>query len=234
MIRKLESIGQLSAAEKAAIALLPMDIQELAENVEIMTEGDRPSRCCLLIEGMACRFKVLGGGERQIMAFHTPGDIPDLQSLHLTTMDHSVGTLTPVTVAFIPHAALKALMADQPGIGDLLWKDTLIDGSIFREWLANIGRRFAHARIAHLFCELFCRMKAVELVNDQSMVLPITQVELADALGLTSVHVNRVLQDLRRDGLIESVGRNVKIIDWPRLKQVGGFDDSYLHIQKAA
>lgn len=231
LIRKLQSIGQLTPAEEAAISRLAMDLRTVQENADIVREYDTATECCVLIDGMLCRYKLLDEGQRQILSFHTPGDIPDLQSLHLKVMDHSVGTLTPATVALVPHTVLRDLIAAHPGIGSLLWRDTLIDASIFREWLLNIGRRFAHARIAHLFCELFCRLNAVGLADDSRMVLPLTQTELGDALGLSSVHVNRMLQDLRKDGLIESQGRNVKITDWPRLQQVGGFDPSYLHLR---
>ena len=136
-------------------------------------------------------------GKRQILSFHISGDIPDLQSLHLSVMDHSLGTLIPCKLAFIQHDDLRSLMRNHPRLGDLFWRDTLIDAAVFRQWVVNVGRRQALARMAHLLCELLVRLRAVELVEDHAFDLPVTQAELADALGISNVHVNRVLQDLR-------------------------------------
>ena len=168
------------------------------------------------------------------MSFHMPGDIPDLLSFQLHVMDHSLGTLTRSVVGFIPHGAIRKLIRDHPGVGDLLWRDTLIDGSVFREWLVGVGRRSAHARIAHLLCELYVKMRSLGLADEAGFMLPVSQVELSDALGLSAVHVNRVLQDLRRDGLISGQARKMMIGDWAGLKQAGEFDPLYLHIQHAA
>jgi CRP-like cAMP-binding protein len=145
-------------------------------------------------------------------------------------MDHSLGTLTPCRVAFIAHAALHAITRAYPSVMALFWRDTLIDAGIFREWLTGVGRRTAHQRIAHLFCEIHIRLKAVGLANGDGFELPITQAELADSLGLSTVHVNRVLQDLRRDGLIQSRGKYLAVTDWRTLEEVAGFDPRYLHV----
>jgi CRP-like cAMP-binding protein len=160
-----------------------------------------------VVEGFACSYKHSHEGKRQIMFFYIPGDIPDLQSLHLEVMDHNIGTLTPTKAAFIPHAALHDLIQRHPGLAAAFWRDTLIDGAIFREWVINVGRRDAYARLAHLLCELVARLSAVGLVTDWSFLLPVTQAELGDATGLSTVHVNRVLQELRGNGLITSKGR---------------------------
>jgi CRP-like cAMP-binding protein len=234
LIRKLESIGFLTPEEKAALAGLPLDVRSFPAGADLVREGDEPSQCCLIVDGLAARYKLTGEGQRQIMSFHWAGDVPDLQSLHLRQMDHSVGAITRTTAAFIHHDAIHRLIAAYPGIGSLLWRDTLIDAAIFREWLTGVGRRSAYARIAHLICELFMRARAVGLTHDNSLELPITQAELGDALGLSSVHVNRVLQELRGDGLIQSQGRMLVIADWPGLEAAGDFDPTYLHIQKLA
>ena len=229
LLAKLESIAELSAEDKQALMALPMASATFGADADIHREGDRPSRCCLLVDGFVCRYRLLGSGQRQIISFHTPGDIFDLQSLHLAVMDHSAAALVPSQVAFIPHQALQELIRQYPRIAAALWREALIDAAIFREWIVGLGRRTAYGRIAHLFCELAHKLKAVGLAEDTIFELPITQVELADALGLSSVHVNRVLQQLRADGLIRWQGSILAILDWERLKQAGEFDPAYLH-----
>lgn len=169
------------------------------------------------------------GGRRQIMSFHIAGEIPDLQSLHLRTMDHSLSTLTSCKLAFISHQALRGLFERHPRLAGVFWRVTLIEAAIFREWVVNIGRRQAPARVAHLLCELFLRHRAVGLAKGQSFKLPITQTELADALGLSNVHVNRTLQELRAQGLIGERNHVLKILSWEGLTQLGEFDPAYLH-----
>jgi CRP-like cAMP-binding protein len=235
LIRKLESIAPLSDDERQAIVTLPMTIRDLNADQDIIRDQDRPSQCCLIIEGFACRYKVLPGGKRQIFSFHTPGDIPDLQSLHLQVMDHSLGTLVRSKVGFIPHETVQEFIRAHPRIGDIFWRDTLIDAAIFREWVANIGRREAYERIAHLFCELFMRLRAIGLNDGNSFPMPITQSELADATGLSTVHVNRTMQDLRASGLIKTTKKGVvTILDWEALQKAAEFDPTYLHLQKRA
>jgi CRP-like cAMP-binding protein len=232
LIRKLESITSLSADEKHGILTLPLATKRVPADTDLVREGDRPSECCLMVEGLACRYKLTDEGKRQIMSFHIDGDIPDLQSLHLRVMDHSLGTLTPSTVAFVAHQSLRDLMQRYPRIGDAFWRDTLIDAAVFREWMVGLGRRSAHQRIAHLLCEMLVRYRAVGLTDGYSYDLPITQSELGDALGVSTVHVNRVLQDLRKDGLIVLRGGRVSAPDWEGLKAAGEFDPTYLHLDR--
>ena len=231
LIRKLETIAELSPADREALSRLPLRIELIAENNDIVREGDSPSDCCLILDGFVARYKVLGEGQRQIFSFHIPGDIPDVHSLHLEIMDHSLGALTRCRVAYIPHSVMMDLIEKHPRLAWAFWRDTLIDAAVFREWLAGVGRRSAHQRIAHLFCEVYVRLRAVGLADELKFELPITQVELADALGLSSVHVNRVLQDLRKEGLIASTATSTQIRDWERLKAAGDFDPAYLHLR---
>jgi CRP-like cAMP-binding protein len=224
-----------SDAEKRAIAALPVTLRDLKADEDIVREQDRPSQCCVLLEGFACRYKVMPGGRRQISSFHIPGDIPDLQSIHLQIMDHSLGTMVASKAAFISHDKIRAFIRAHPRIGDVLWRDTLIDAAIFREWVANVGRREAYQRLAHLLCEVYVRLKAVGLTKGQAYTMPVTQAELADATGLSTVHVNRTLQELRGDGLISTPKNNrVVIEDWEGLQKAGEFDPTYLHIEKLA
>jgi CRP-like cAMP-binding protein len=221
LIRKLESIAVLSDEERQAILCLPLRVSTLGADQDIVREGDRASECCVIIDGFACRYKLLHDGRRQIMSFHISGDIPDLQSLHLNVMDHSLGTLTPSTVGSVPHESVRELIKQCPVIGDLFWRDTMIDSAVFREWMVGMGRRSAYARIAHLLCEILIRLKAVGLESDHACELPVTQNELGDALGLSTVHVNRTLQELRGDGLITLRGTLLKIENWEGLKKAG-------------
>jgi CRP-like cAMP-binding protein len=232
LVRKLESIGDVSADEKAAIYELPMQVRTLADGEDIVLEGERPSQCCLILTGFVFRYKLLPEGRRQIFSFHTPGDFPDLQSLHLKTMDHSVATLAESRLGFIEHLYLRELIRHFPDLGSLLWRDTLIDAAIFREWMMGIGRRSAHQRIAHLLCEMALRLEAVGLTHDYNYQFPITQVEMGDALGLTDVHVNRILRSLREEQLVISHRAGIRILDWEGLKALGEFDPTYLHQTK--
>jgi CRP-like cAMP-binding protein len=195
-------------------------------------DGDRPSRSCLVLDGFAATYKMTGDGKRQIMAFHSPGDIPDLQSLQLKVLDSSLGTLTACKVGFIQHEVLRDLCRRYPRINDALWRETLINAAIFRRWMTNIGRRDAYNRIAHLFCEWIVRLRAVGLVRDRVCDFPMTQNELADATGISTVHVNRVLQELRGNGLITLKAGTLTILDWEQLKQAGDFDAAYLHLDR--
>jgi CRP-like cAMP-binding protein len=231
LVAKLESIFTLMQEERQALADLPMQVQGVRADQDIVREGDRPSRSCLLLEGFACRYKATGEGKRQIMSFHIPGEIPDLHSLHLKTMDHSLQTITPCKVGFITHEVVQDLCNRYPRIGSALWRETLIDGAIFREWMINIGRRDAYARACHLFCEMMTRMRAVGLAQDHTCELPITQGELADALSISTVHANRVLQDIRKDRLISLTKKTLKVLDWEGLKRAGEFDPTYLHLE---
>jgi len=232
LIRKLESIADLSEAEKQALFAMPMTIRKLGADEDIVRDGDRPTECCLLVTGFACRYKLTQEGKRQIMSFHIPGDIPDVQSLFLDVMDHSLGTLVPSTIGAIPHEVIYDLTRRYSGIAAALWRDTLIDAAVFREWMVGIGRRSAYTRIAHVLCELLVRFRAIGMAENHAAELPVTQAEIGDALGLSTVHVNRVLQELRGDGLITLRGRTLIANDWEGLKQAGEFDPNYLHLKK--
>ena len=234
LVRKLESIATLSPEEREAIQSLPVKTRTLPPRQDIVRDGDKPSQCCLILDGWACRYKLVGDGQRQIFSFHVAGDTPDLQSLHIHTMDHSLCTITQATIGFIPHESLRDLTARFPGLAAVLWRDTLIDAGIFREWMASMGRRSAFQRVAHLFCELYLKLQAVGLATSYRCPLPVTQTDLSDALGLSSVHVNRVLQEMRGKGLITLRGRTLVLEAWDELLRVSAFDPTYLHLEKRA
>ncbi|GEP04456.1 Crp/Fnr family transcriptional regulator [Methylobacterium oxalidis] len=234
LVRRLESIATLSDEERQAILSLPARTRVLKAGHDIVREGDKPSHCCLILSGWAYRYKLIDQGRRQIFSFHIPGDIPDLQSLHIHTMDHSAATLTESTLAFLPHENLLDLTTRFPSLAAILWRETLIDAAIFREWMVGMGRRTAFERIAHLFCELYLKLQAVGLAQSYRCALPITQIDLGDALGLTNVHVNRVLKEMREQGLITLRGGTLVIESWDELIGACGFDPTYLHLEKRA
>lgn len=232
LLRKLGTIAELSAVEIAAIEALPMLVRDLRSGQNIVREGDRPTQCCVVLSGNAFRYKILSEGRRQILSFHIAGDVPDLQSLYLEVLDHSLATFTPSRVAFIPHDAVRNLLHTHCRVADAMWREMLIDASIFREWVANIGRRSAEGRLAHVLCEMYEKSRHVGLASGPTFSLPVTQEELGDAMGLSTVHVNRTMMELRRKNLIKTPRGAVMIHDWEGLKEAGGFDPAYLHFKQ--
>jgi len=229
LIRRLQISTPIDAADVKALEHLPVIARDLPAHSAIVREGERPGQSCLLIEGFACRSKTTDAGKRQILSIHIPGDLPDLQSLHLPVMDHDVTTLSRSTVGIISHEALRTLARERPTVAEALWRETLIDAAVFREWIVNVGRRSAVVRLAHLLSEIGTRLQRLGLAAGDRFELPMTQLDIADALGLTPVHVNRVVQELRRSGLLELRKHSVFLPDLPRLKELGDFDDLYLH-----
>lgn len=233
LIRKLNLRCELGSAACAAIEATPFVLAENEAGDYVVRDGHAPtSYCSLLIEGLAIRHKITGGGNRQILAIETPGDFLDLQHLFLDTADHSVEALTPLRVAQVDRAALRSLALDHRSIGEALWTEALIEASVTREWLANIGRREGRARIAHLLCELALRAEAVGISPENLLTLPLTQEQIGDVTGLTAIHVNRMLKALVGDGLIEQSGRHIRILDRKRLAETGDFNPRYLHLDQ--
>jgi CRP-like cAMP-binding protein len=232
MITKLESISSLTEEERDAVESLPVRVQALKADHHIIRDGDTATHCCLILEGWAFRYKILGEGKRQIFSFHIGGDIPDLQSLHIPLMDHSLATMTDATVAFIPHEAVRDLTYRFPRVAAVLWRDTLVDAGIFREWMMCMGRRSAYDHLAHLFCELYLKQEAVGLAGEHRCSLPMTQADLGDATGLSNVHINRTLQEMRAKGLITLRSNTLVIQAWDELVRAAEFDESYLHLRK--
>jgi CRP-like cAMP-binding protein len=230
-LRKLDSIHALDQDDREAVNRLPLQIASLKADQDIVREGDRPSRSCFLMDGLACWSKSTGAGKRQILSFQIPGDLPDMQSIHLTTLDSTLATLSPCRVAFIQHEPLLGICRQRPNVASAFWRMTLVDAAIFREWVTNIGSRQAYGRISHLLCEMVVRLGAVGLADDHVCELPITQGELADATGLSTVHVNRTLQALRRRKLIRWKDSKFEVLDWEGLQEAGDFNASYLHLR---
>jgi CRP-like cAMP-binding protein len=233
LIRRIESIAlfELRDAERAALAALPMQIADFEPHQDIAVEHDRPSRSFAVLSGIVASYKTTQKGERQVMAYHVPGDVPDFESLYLEVLDFSLAAATPCRVGFIRHDAIRSLLEAHPRLVSVFWRATLIDGALAREWMLNNGRREAYARMAHLLCELMVRLEVVGLAQDHACSLPLTQPELADALGITSVHVNRTIRDLKAAGLITFRNRHLTVHDWDGLVAAAEFDPTYLHLR---
>lgn len=229
LFRKLQRLAQIDEADRQAIRDLPFIVRDVRPGEYLVREGERPTSCCVMLAGYACRHKTTGGGGRQIVSFHVPGDILDLQHLLLPHADHNLQAITAGTYACLPIADLRKIAVERTTIGAALWRDTLIDASIFREWVLNVGRRDAKARIAHMICEFATRRAAAGLGGPEQLALPLTQEQIADATGLTAVHVNRMLAVLGAEGLVSRDRRPAQIIDWQGLRRAAGFDPHYLH-----
>ena len=232
LVRKLTYRVKLDADERAAVLALPFTIKNVERNHIIVREHDRATHSCLMLHGYSVRTKIVGTGNRQIVAVHMKGDMVDLQNSLLQIADHNVQMLTAGRVAMIPREAVIRLTLERPKIGHAMWIDTLVEGSISREWIANVGRRDARTRIAHLLCEFSLRLKVTGMGAEAGYELPMTQEQIADTTGLTSVHVNRTMRALEAEGLIERTNpRVVQIGDWRKLAEVGDFDSTYLHLR---
>jgi len=230
LARRWSRRSALNDADRAALLALPYTRRTFGKDAYVVREGEQATECSILLQGMAFRQKLLRDGARQIISFHIPTEFVDLQNGLLGTADHSVQSLNRSAFAAIPRSALMELSDSRPAIRTAMWIDTLIDASIFREWVVNVGRRDSRARIAHLLCELIVRLQSIGAGNGEEMFdFPVTQEQLADATGLTSVHTNRTLQSLRREGLIQLSARSLTVIDWEGLRAAGDFDELYLH-----
>ena len=229
----LQLYGALSADEQRVVESLVVSTRATVTGEDLVVEGDAPAQCRVLLQGQAFRHKTLPDGRRQIMSFHIPGDVCDLQGFFLS-MDHNVTALTPGEVGLIPYAKLAEIMDAYPSIARGFWRTSLVEAAIFREWMVGMGRRSAYARIAHLFCEMVVRMRAAGLVHNNRCLFPITQQHLSDSLGLSAVHTNRTLQALRGEGLLSFQGGELVVLDWPGLKAAGEFEAGYLHQSETA
>jgi CRP-like cAMP-binding protein len=226
---RLEAIGQLSSDDRARLAALPFNVRNIRKGEEIIADGEMSHSCCLVVSGYVYRSKTLANGNRQIFSLHMAGDVPDLHSLHLHRMDHNLAAMSDGQVAQVPHRALTEMLDAAPHLNGLLWRDTLIDAAAFRAWMLMLGQAEAGPRMAHHFCELYTRASMAGLTTGNSFGFPLTQQDLGDVLGISIVHANRTLQDLRARGLVEFDQQTVTILRWDALRAYGQFDPAYLH-----
>lgn len=230
--RRIEARDDLGQAERQALIDAVSAFEQFAAGADLVREGERPTRCTLLVSGFAARYRVVANGERQFASIHVPGDFIDLHSFPLKEMDHSIVALTPCEVAIYSHETIKLITEKYPHLTRLLWLLTLLDSALQRQWIFCIGRLSAEARAAHLFCELGVRLAIAGVGFENDYRLPLTQQDLADALGLSSVHSNRVIQSLRKKGLLTWQMNRVTLPNLAAAKSLGEFDERYLHLLK--
>jgi len=228
-VEKLRGFALLGEDDVALLEQATARSRCVSARQDLIREGDPPGPVFVMLEGWGCRYKLLPDGTRQIMALLMPGDSCDIHAGVLAEMDHSIQTLTPARVALIERAEIERLIEERPRIARALWATQLVDEGTLRAWIVSMGRRSSIARVAHLMCELYLRARNIGLVTGNELELPITQIVLADALGLTPVHVNRVIRKLRQTGVMELRERSLLILDPARLAEIAGFDEGYLH-----
>ena len=209
-----------------------MRVSNVDAHATIVPQGVHNNHVCVVLNGWAATFRIIPNGERQIVAFHLKGDMPDLHSLHLRILDAGIQALTPCRIGYIPHANVLNLCTRYPEIASALWKMTLVDAAIYREWIATLGRQNAYGRIAHVFCEMIARLEAIGESDGVSGPFPATQLDLADVAGISPVHVNRTLQELRKDKIVQLSRRSLRILDRPALEEAARFDPTYLHLER--
>lgn len=229
-VRRLRLHSPLSGADAQAIRGVPHRVRRLGQNSHLVREGDRTSECAVIVAGFVHRFRLTEEGSRQITAVYVPGDPVDFDHLFLSVADDGLQATRDCLLAHIRHEDMRDLMARKPAVADAVMRALLVDASISREWTVNVGRRDARTRIAHIFCELSARLEAQEL-DFTTMPLPLTQDQIADATGLTAVHVNRTLRSLSSERAIRRKGALVMLPDPDALRQIAGFDARYLHLE---
>ena len=232
LCRKIDNFVELRPEDRSALEQAAQVVHRLGPRESIIEEGDRPGAVNLILEGWACRYKQLEDGRRQIISFYLPGDMCDPYVFLLRAMDQSIATLTSVRYARVSREAIRALSAQSQDLAEALWWDMMVGAEIQREWTVSLGRRTAAERLAHLFCELVARLEAVGLTNGRDCEMPVTQADLGDAVGLSTVHVNRTLQELRSLGLVSLRGRHLSILDEDGLRRLALFNPSYLHARR--
>ena len=233
VLAKYEARAALDAGDRKALLGLPHRLMTFEPGKYIVREGSAPTHCCLILKGLTYRHKLTPDGARQIVSIHVPGDFVDLESALLTAADHNVQALTRCETALIGTSEILSLIDEHPRIGRGMWIDTLIDASIFREWVVNVGRRDARSRLAHLLCEFERRLEMAGMAEEQGYEFPMSQEQLADATGLTAVHVNRTLKAMEADGLVRRTKRFLEIPNWERLRNAAGFSELYLHLDQS-
>ncbi len=228
-LKKLSGLVELTAGDAAAIENATSRPRRYVARQDLIREGDETGPVFVLLEGWACRYKILPSGTRQIMAFLMPGDCCDLHIKLLAEMDHGIQAITTAMVATIAQPQMQAMMRDYPNIAQAMYTAQLIDEGVMRAWIVSMGRRSATERVAHLICELYLRARNIGLTGDDEFALPLSQLVLADALGMTAVHINRILKELRLTGAMALKRGSVTILDPVKLVQIAGFDENYLH-----
>ena len=229
LVRRLRISSGISEDDVQEIEALPISVRQFPAETPVVRDGERATDCCLIADGFCVRSKTIASGKRQILSIHIPGEIPDLMSLFLHVMDHDLSTLTPCTLGFISHETLQKLHRRSPAIAEMFWRDTLIDAAMFREWIVNVGQRPALSRLAHVMIELRERLKVIGRIDGSSFEMPLTQEQVGEALGITAVHANRVIKQLREEDVVEFHRGRATVLDERKFLELADFEDRYLH-----
>ena len=230
LIEHLSRIGELSHGDRVAIHRVEGEVRKVRRHGDLLRAGQVPTHSVIVLRGMLYRYTARLDGTCQVHSFYLPTDTPSLETIHIDYMDNNLGAVVDSTIGLIAHEELHRLMAARPNVLSLIWRECLIQAAVFREWLLRNSQLPAHSAMAHLFCEIFYRSRACGLVDSDSCEFPVTQEMLADALGLTSVHVNRTLQLLRETGMVDHKAGRLYVHDFYRLAQAAEFDPHYLHL----
>ena len=231
-LRRLSQRTELSADDQRRVLSLPGRIERIRTNHDFVRLGQRVEESCLVVSGIAARFGQARDGQRQLTALHIAGDCADLHSAVLPNSGSALSAVSDIVIYRMPHPAIHEIVRASPALARAMWRDCTVDASIAAEWLLNNGRRDARSRLAHLICELAMRMEAVGAGTRHKFTLEMSQMHLGDALGLTSVHVNRMMRELREAGLLVVTGRDFEVLDWTKLADTGDFDPRYLHLSQ--
>ena len=229
LIKRLRISSAIAEEDIKEIEALPISVRQYPAETAVVRDGERATDCCLIADGFCARSKTITSGKRQILSLHIPGEIPDLMSLFLHVMDHDLSTLTAATLGFISHETLQKLHRRRPVVAEMFWRDTLIDAAMFREWIVNVGQRPAPARLVHVMIELRERLRIIGRVDGASFEMPLTQEQIGEALGITAVHANRVIRQLREEGIVELHRGRVTVLDERKFLELADFDGRYLH-----
>lgn len=232
LTRKLREHSRLTAEDLAVINALSHTVRELKPNEDLIRQGDDPDVSAVVMSGMVARYHLLADGTRQYLSFHMTGDMPDSQALFIQRMDHAVCAIGAALIASIPHKELLAAFNHRPSVGFAIWRETLIDAAVFREAITNNSARAMPARMGHLFCELFYRARASGLTEDNTLVAPISLVQLGETLGMSIASVNRTLQELRASRMMVFQRGLLQVSDWEGLAEFSQFNPGYLHLKK--
>jgi CRP-like cAMP-binding protein len=232
LINRLTQIGTLSEDDKAALLQLDGEIRDVDRGEDIFRPGDHPTHAIAVVSGLLQRYTINQQGQRQIHSFYVPNDSPCLETLHIDVMDNALAAIVPSRIVSVPHERIYRLMDARPKVLALIWRETLVQAAVFREWLMRNSQMLAHAQMAHFFCEMMVRSRAAGVAQNHTCDLPITQQDLAEALGMSTVHANRTLMILREGGLADLRGGKLHVLDWDKLVAAAEFDPAYLHLRR--
>jgi CRP-like cAMP-binding protein len=231
LARHLASFGELPGTDFDALASLRAEIRDVPRHTDLLRSGDHPTNVVIVLSGLLQRYTIGPEGKRQIHSFYLPNEAPSLETLYIDYMDNNLATVVPSRIGLVSHDQIYRIIDERPEVRKLLWRQTLVQGAIFRQWLVRNSNMPAHMALAHLFCEMYVRADAAGLVENGLCSLPLTQEYVADALGLTAVHTNRTLQSLRETGAVEWRSGQLAVHDWPKLREIARFDPNYLHLR---